>query len=491
MEKGTLAAAVQWLWGVPTLALLVGAGVWLLLRTRGYVLLHPRTILRCTLFARGAKKGQSKELTPFRALCTALASTIGTGNLAGVAAALVVGGPGAIFWMWMFALLGMTLHAIEVVQCVAFRRKNSDGEWRGGAMAVLRYGLARTRLCRLARPLSGAFCVFCILASFGIGNTVQANTMAVVAQSSFGVPPIATGLVLAAALGAVMLGGAQRIGAVAVRLVPLMAGLYLVGAGAMICLWAQYSLPALRAIVQNAFFPQAAAGAGAGMLLRRAVAVGARRGVFSNEAGLGSSGIAHAAAQGAQPRTQGMWGVLEVFFDTMVVCTVTALLLLTAPMPQTLPADVVPLFESPGLIASQAGAFSEAPYAVLVQIQDGAFVPLSGAPLVSLALETGLGRLGSALLVPVLALFAFTTVLGWSFYGECAVEFLLGRRGIAPYRALFLLAAVLGATARMEAVWALADLFNALMAWPNLVGVLAQSGPAIRVLRGQRPRAEK
>lgn len=450
------------IWGVPLLALLLGTGVYFSVRTGLFQLRHMGLWLRKTLLAclsGAARRTRSAAaVSPFGVMCTALAATVGTGNIAGVATALTIGGPGAVFWMWVSAFFGMMTAFAENTLGILYRERGADGAWRGGPMLYLKNGLH-------SPLLAGAFALCCVLASFGVGNMSQCNSIAGGLAAVFGVPPRVTGLVTAALLGAALLGGLRRIACITQTLVPLMALFYL--GGALAVLWhARAALPqAVGLIVSGAFDWQAGAGGALGYGMAQAIRIGVSRGAFSNEAGLGSSVMVHAAADGNEPCEQGMWAVFEVFFDTIVMCTITALVLLTS------------------------GVYDPLRYAA------AAGTPLfdrltTGAALTAQAFSTVFERLGGGFVAVSLALFAFSTLLGWSYYGQRAAEYLFGARAVPVYRALFLAAAVLGCTMRLDLVWALSDAFNGLMALPNLAGVLALRHEVLREWQRYRRAAQ-
>ena len=445
-------------WGVPMLALLVGTGVYFTAKTRLFQLRHIGLWLRRTLFScftgEARRKSSGQAVSPFATMCTALAATVGTGNIAGVATALTIGGPGAIFWMWVSAFFGMMTAFAENTLGMLYREKGPDGAWRGGPMLYLKKGLH-------SPFLAGAFALSCALASFGMGNMSQCNSIASGLSGVFGVPESVTGLVTAALLGVVMLGGLRRISRVTETLVPFMALFYM--GGALTVLWCcRADLPqACGQILAAAFDWKAGAGGAVGYGMMQAVRIGVSRGVFSNEAGLGSSVMVHTAADAKEPCEQGMWAVFEVFFDTIVMCTVTALVLLAS------------------------GVYDETLYGL------AAGTPLmqtlaTGAQLTAAAFSTVFGPLGGGFVAVSLVLFAFSTLLGWSYYGQRAVEYLFGARAVPVYKALFVAAAAVGCTMRLDLAWALSDTFNGLMALPNLVGVLALRREVLREWRRYR-----
>mgnify|MGYP006266245819 FL=1 len=425
-------------WGVPMLIAILGTGLFLTIGLRAMP-------VRKLAFAFGmlAEKpgasGEKGEISPFSALMTALSATVGTGNIAGVATAITFGGPGAVFWMWMTALVGMATKYAEGVLAVEYRQTDAAGRYVGGPMYYIRHGLGPRWLW-----LAGAFAVFGAVAGFGIGNTVQANSVADALQSEFSISPRISGVVLAALVAAVIFGGLKRIALVAGRLVPLMAVAY-IAAGLLIVLLNAPEVPgAFAKIFAHAFSPIAATGGFAGAAVAAAIQFGVARGVFSNEAGLGSAPIAHAAARTSSPVRQGTVAMLGTFIDTLVVCTITALAILTT------------------------GAWTEG---------------LDGAALTAGAFERGLPGVGGALVSVALALFAFSTLLGWSYYGERCVAFLGGVRTIWVFRALWVAAVPTGALLALDFVWLIADTMNAMMALPNLIGLLLLSPVVFRLTR--------
>lgn len=444
-------------WGPVGLGLLFGTGLLLTVRTGGFQLRRCGYWMRHTLGAiltdRSVTAHTAREeqaISQFQSLCTALASTIGTGNLVGVATAILSGGPGAVFWMWVMALLGMMTSYAENVLGIYYRRKDPAGGWRGGPMYYLRDGLGSRPGCKLpGQVLAALFAAFCALASFGIGNLSQLNSIAGNLKAAFGVPEAVTGVVLAAVSAVILLGGLKRVAAVAEKLVPAMALLYIVGALTVVGVHITAVPAALAAIVKGAFGLQAAGGGVVGYGLSRAITWGFKRGAFSNEAGLGSSVMVHAASNVKEPVQQGMWGIFEVFADTMVVCTLTALVVLTSG------------FVDPDTGRMAAGA--------------------AGSALVGQAFDAVFGTLGAKLIAVCVLLFAYSTVLGWSCYGCKAVEYLFGAEAGAGYRVLFVAVMPLGAVMRLDLAWALSDTFNGLMMLPNLIGVVALSGTVVRI----------
>jgi AGCS family alanine or glycine:cation symporter len=434
-----ISAGLNWLngivWGVPMLVLILGVGLYL---TFG---LRLRSILQVPLSLaflwRGRVREGKGEITPFNALMTELSATIGTGNIAGVATAIFLGGPGAIFWMWMTALVGMATKYAEAVLAVRYREQDSRGEWVGGPMYYIKNGLGAKW-----NWLAVAFALFASIAGFGIGNMVQANSVAHALNNSLAIPEWATGAVLFLLVGAVLIGGIQRIAAVAGKLVPFMAITY-VAAGLIVLVLNIGAIPAaLGLIFSHAFTPAAATGGFTGAAVWAALQFGVARGVFSNEAGLGSAPIAHAAAQTKGPVSQGLIAMLAPFIDTIIVCTFTALVVLTS------------------------GVWTSGQ---------------TGAALTSSAFEAALPVVGHHIVAFSLTLFAFTTLLGWSYYSERSLEYLFGVRIIKPFRIVWCIAVFVGATVELAFVWLLADTLNALMAIPNLIA-LALLSPVVFAL---------
>ncbi len=423
--------------------LLVGVGIYLTIGLRAFTWRHTLGAFARLWRGRTATAPGSGEISPFQALMTALSATIGTGNIAGVATAIHFGGPGAVFWMWVIALFGMATKYAEAVLAVNYRETDALGNRVGGPMYYIRNGLSARW-----RWLAAAFALFATVAAFGIGNMVQANSVADVLAAEFSVPPLATGLAAAALTASVVLGGIRRIAQVAERTVPTMAVLYVGMAGVIVLLEFEAVPAALALILEQAFEPAAGAGAGIWVAMRWGFA----RGIFSNEAGLGSAAIAHAAAHTRGPVEQGLIAMLGTFIDTLVVCTLTALVIIVT------------------------GAWTG---------------PQEGAALSAQAFTLGIGTHGAKLVGIALAVFAFTTVIGWSYYGERCAEYLFGARVITPYRVLWIVAIVLGALLELELVWAFADVFNGLMALPNLVALVLLSPVVFRLTRDWRPAAEE
>ncbi len=427
------------LWGNPlTLILLVGTGAYLTLRM-GVVQITGFRHAVALLSGRYADPSHPGEVTHFQALSTALSATVGTGNIAGVATAIAFGGPGALFWMWMTAFFGMATKFTEVTLSLRFREVAADGTVAGGPMYTLLHGLKMRRLAIL-------FASFALIASFGIGNMVQANS--VVDGLSYIWPGLRdaawlVGVVMAILTGLVILGGVQRIAKVASTIVPFMALLYV--AGALIILISHIeAIPAAFATIFNAALnPWAVGGAAVG----EAIMWGVKRGLFSNEAGLGSSPMAHAAARTDQPIREGLVALLEPFIDTLIICTMT------------------------GLVIVVTGAYIDRPE------------ELKGAALTAYAFSTTLGSGGAVVVGASLALFAFSTIIAWSYYGDRAAHFLFGAGAVMPYRVVFTVLVVFGAAVPLELVWNLADSANLLMALPNLLALWLLSGLVVKLKR--------
>lgn len=416
-------------WGPLMLILILGVGLYLMTGLSFMPLRHIGFSFR--LLWQGRQKKGEGDIAPFNALMTALSATIGTGNIAGVATAIFLGGPGALFWMWCTALVGMATKYAEAVLAVKYREIDSSGMHIGGPMFYIKNGL---------KPhwawLGTCFALFGAFAGFGIGNTIQANSVADVINNTFAVPHYVTGAIMAVLAALVLVGGIQRIASVAGKLVPFMAVSY-VGAGLVILTINYTALPqSFSLIFTHAFTPVAATGGFAGAAVWAAIRFGVARGIFSNEAGLGSAPIAHAAASTNSPVQQGHIAMLGTFIDTIIICSIT------------------------GLVIISTGAWTQGD---------------NGASLSSLAFETALPGVGGYIVAISLSIFAFTTILGWSFYSEKCVEYLFGEKAITPFRLLWVLAVPVGATASLKFIWLVADTLNALMAIPNLVALILLS----------------
>ncbi len=420
----------NYVWGVPTIVLLVGTGLYLTFRLRGLQFTKLWHSLWLALIKRKEDTDQPGDITHFQALMTALSATVGTGNIAGVATAIAAGGPGALFWMWITGLVGMATKYSEALLAVHFREKDKFGNMSGGPMYYISKGLGWKWLGTL-------FAIFAAVATFGIGNTVQSNSVAQALQSTFNVPTWITAIVLMLATGAVIIGGIKSIGKVTGFLVPIMIVFYMGGALLILLINIDQLIPAIVLILEKAFTPTAAAGGFLGSTVMLTIRMGVARGVFSNESGLGSSPIAAAAAQTKHPVTQALVSMTQTFIDTIVVCSLT------------------------GLVIVISGHWTS---------------DVNGAALTSIAFTSGLGsKIGEYIVSIGLVLFAYSTLLGWSYYGEKSLEYLSSEKIIKPYRYLFTIFVGIGAISKLDLVWGIADIFNGLMAFPNLIGLLALS----------------
>tara|TARA_R110000772_G_scaffold91984_5_gene188550 strand:- start:278 stop:1606 length:1329 start_codon:yes stop_codon:yes gene_type:complete len=436
----TLQAVVNsingFVWGPVMLCLILGTGLYLTVGLSGLPIRKIGYGFR-QLFI-GRKGSGDGDISPFNALMTSLSATIGTGNIVGVATAVSIGGPGALFWMWCTALLGMATKYSEAVLAVHYRETDKRGRKVGGPMYYIRNGLGPKWAW-----LGLLFAVFGTLAGFGIGNTVQANSVADALHSSFAVPEQLTGAVMTVLVGLVLLGGIQRIAQVAGKLVPFMTILYLLVTGIILMINIGAVPEALILVVKSAFSPVAAGGGFAGATIMLALRMGVARGIFSNEAGLGSAPIAHAAAETNSPVRQGTIAMLGTFIDTIVICTMT------------------------GLVLILTGAWNSGE---------------QGAALTAFAFSSVVPH-GDKVVAISLALFAFTTILGWSYYGERCAEYLFGINVIVPFRIVWVVAVFVGATSQLSLVWSIADTLNGMMAVPNLIGLLLLSPVIFRLTR--------
>ncbi|MDE9453613.1 sodium:alanine symporter family protein [Xenorhabdus bovienii] len=433
----------QWLnaingivWGIPMLVGILGIGIFMQIRLSFLPIRKLGTGFKL-LFQKNEQRGEG-QISPFNALMTALSATIGTGNIAGVATAVVMGGPGALFWMWMTALLGMATKYSEAVLAVRFRETDKNGNYVGGPMYYIKNGLGKKWIW-----LGTLFAFFGSIAGFGIGNTVQANSVADVLQSNFGIEKTVTAGILVILVGAVLIGGIKRISDVAGKLVPVMTVGYF-GAGIIVLALNITAIPeAFVLIIKSAFTPVAAQGGFAGAAVWAAIRFGVARGVFSNEAGLGSAPIAHAAAKTQNPIRQGLIAMLGTFIDTIIVCSVTGLTIVI----------------TGGWLTGETGA-------TLTASSFSAVIPG-----------------GNYIVAVALAIFAFTTILGWSFYGEKCIQYLLGPKAIVPFRIAWIIALPIGATQSLNFVWLLADTLNAMMAIPNLIALALLSPIVYRLTK--------
>jgi AGCS family alanine or glycine:cation symporter len=433
------------IWGPVMLWLLVGTGCFL---TIGLAFMPLRKLgYAFRMLWQGRKSTEEEgDITPFNSLMTALSATVGTGNIAGVATAIALGGPGAVFWMWMTALVGMATKYGEAVLAVRYREVDSRGRYQGGPMYYIKNGLGERW-----HWLAFLFALFGTVAAFGIGNTIQANSVADAAATNLNIPLWLTGVLLALMTAIVLIGGIKWIGVVAGKLVPIMAIAYIAGSLLIIFLQIDHVPAALATIVSDAFTGSAAAGGFAGSTIMLAIRFGVARGVFSNEAGLGTAPIAHAAAKTNSPVRQGLIGMLGTFIDTIILCTMTALV----------------------IVLSNGWT----------QLDPTSGEQLTGAALTSFAFGQGLPAVGQYIVTFGIILFAYTTLLGWSFYGERCAEYLFGTRVIPVYRILWIIAIPVGAMAELNPLWLMADVMNGLMAIPNLLALLLLSPVIFRITK--------
>ena len=428
-----LSAVDSVLWGPPLIILLVGTGIFLTIRLKLLQVLRLPMALRLIFKAKNQGRG---DVSSFKALCVALAATVGTGNIVGVATAVKVGGPGAIFWMWIAAFFGMATKYAEGLLAVKYRSVDANGEIAGGPMFYIRNGLGEKW-----KPLAVFFAIACILVAFlGIGTFPQVNAIVDSMAITFAFPRVATDVILTVFIAAVTIGGLQSISKVASKLIPFMALFYIAISLGLIVLFIDRLPSAIALILDGAFTGTAAAGGFAGSTIMIAMQNGIARGVFSNESGLGSAPIAAAAAKTKWPAEQGLISMTGTFIDTIIICTMTGLAL------------------------------------VLTGVWQG---DAAGAAMTTAAFASTYGSVGSQLLTISLILFAFTTILGWNYYGERAVIYLTGTKGVLPYRLIFIVLIASGAFLKLEAIWVLADIVNGLMAIPNLIALIALSGVVV------------
>ncbi|MBN2367062.1 MAG: sodium:alanine symporter family protein [Calditrichaeota bacterium] len=422
-------------WGYPLMILLVGTGLWLTVILKGLQFRTLKHALYLALVKRREEGDEPGDITHFQALMTALSATVGTGNIAGVATAIATGGPGALFWMWITGLVGMATKYSEAVLAVKYRVVDENNTMSGGPMYYISRGIG-------AKWLGMLFAIFASVAAFGIGNMVQSNSVADAVNATFHIPFFVTGLVLMIATGLVIIGGIKSIGRVTGVLVPFMIVFYMGGALVIILLKINLVPQAFALIFKEAFSPTAASGGFLGATVMITIRMGVARGVFSNESGLGSAPIAAAAAQTKHPVTQALVSMTQTFIDTLIVCTMTGLVL------------------------------------ILTGVWD---IGKNGAELTAIAFSRGLpGQWGNMIVAVGLILFAYSTILGWSYYGEKSIEYLLGEAAVKPYRLIFVIFVGLGALLKLNLVWSVADVFNGLMAVPNLIGLLALSPVIVR-----------
>lgn len=445
-------AVNNFVWGIPAMVCIIGVGLFLSFRT-GFLQIRKFPYAIKTTIGRMFRKREASDgaMTPFQAVCTALAATVGTGNIAGVAGAIAIGGPGAVFWMWISALLGMCTKFSEVTLAVHFRERNAQGDLVGGPMYYIKNGLSKHW-----QWLAVAFSAFGVLTVFGTGNATQVNTITtainsallnynVISESTVNLSNMIIGITIAVLVGLVLLGGVKRIGSVAEKLVPFMAVFYIILALGVVLLNIGNVPHVLYSIVYGAFNPSAVTGGVVGGFFL-SVQKGVSRGIFSNEAGLGTGSIAHACADTQKPVKQGFFGIFEVFTDTILICTLTALVILCSGVP--------------------VGYGSAA-----------------GAELTILGFTSTYGNWVSIFTAVAMCCFAFSTIIGWGLYGARCIEFLFSSRVIKPFMVVYSLVAILGATVDLGLLWSIAETFNGLMSIPNLIALFLLSGTVVRLVK--------
>lgn len=458
-------AVLEWfcnniVWGMPTVFLFLGSGIYLSYKTGFFQIFrigHTFKMTVGTLFKKSKNKNKnSGSVSQLQAVSTALAATIGTGNIAGVATALTIGGAGSVFWMWVSAFLGMATAYSENLLGVFYRRKNKKGEFVGGAMYYLKYGLKSKRIIsRFSTIIAFIFTLFCVLASFGMGNMIQVNTISEL--FSYGICGVRlsrdfVGIMFAVFIGYILFGGVKRICRITEKLVPFMAFIYIFGTLFVIIANKNNLVLAIITVFKTAFGYESVIGGFSGFAIKKALETGLRRGVFSNEAGLGTSTLIGSCSEVEEPAIQGMWGIFTVFFDTVIGCSLTAFAILTSGV-----------------------------------LKNGE----TGAALVTKAFESSFGRTAGEFISILTLLFAVSTVIGWSFYGIKAAEYLFGERLIWVYKLIFSLLVIPGALFELSTVWVIADIFNGLMAIPNLIGVLALANEVKLVTENYKKRVIK
>ena len=449
--NGALGFAYDNVLSIAMMFLLIAAGIFLSVKTRFFQFRRFGYVMKNTigsLFNKNLHKQSEGSVSPFQAVTTALAGTIGTGSIAGVATALVLGGPGAVFWMWMSALLGMVTKYSEIVLALKFRERNESGAYVGGPMYYIKNGLG-------IKWLAAAFAAFAMIACIGTGNATQSNSISGVLDLNFGIAPWITGLVLTAIVAVVIIGGVKRIATVNEKLVPVMAVFFILASVLALVFNAARIPSAFALIFREAFNFKSAFGGAAGYGILTAMRYGVGRGVFSNEAGLGSAPIAHSASSAQDPIKQGVWGVFEVFITTIIICTMSAVVILTS------------------------GIYSDA-------FAAGVAPEVSGAALSSAAFNEVLPYVGGIGIAISTVFFALSTMLGWAYYGEASVGYLFknhSKTAINVYRAIYVVFVFVGSIAEINTVWLIADCFNALMALPNLVALIGLSGLVVKITR--------
>lgn len=449
----TINSAVNnFIWGIPAMVCIIGVGLYLSIRTHFLQIRKFPYAIRTTIGRMFHKRNASEgAITPFQAVCTALAATVGTGNIAGVAGAIAIGGPGSVFWMWVSAVLGMCTKFSEVTLAVYYREKNADGDLVGGPMYYIKNGLGR-RFLWLAYLFAG----FGVLTVFGTGNATQVNTITtavnsalinfhVITQEQTSITNLAIGIIITVMIALILLGGIKRIGQVTEKLVPFMALLYIVLALGIVVLNWRVVPGVFVSIFEGAFSPSAVTGGVIGSMFL-SMKKGVSRGIFSNEAGLGTGSIAHACADTGKPVKQGMFGIFEVFTDTILICTLTALVILCSPI--TIP-----------------------------------YGQAAGAELTIQGFTSVYGNWVSIFTALAMCCFAFSTILGWGLYGARCIEFLFSSKVTKPFMVVYSFVAILGATADLGLMWSIADTFNGLMAIPNLIALFLLSGKVVQLVK--------
>ncbi len=444
-------AVNNFIWGVPAMICIIGVGLYLSISTRFLQIRKFPYAIKTTIGRVFHKKEASDgAMTPFQAVCTALAATVGTGNIAGVAGAIAIGGPGAVFWMWISALLGMCTKFAEVTLAVHFRERNANGDLVGGPMYYIKNGLSKNW-----QWLAVLYSIFGVLTVFGTGNATQVNTITtaidsallnyqLINPSTLPTLNLILGIVIAVLVGLVLLGGVKRIGRVSEKLVPFMALIYIVLSLGVLLLNIHYIPTVFKTIIQGAFQPAAVTGGVVGTFFT-SMKKGVARGIFSNEAGLGTGSIAHACADTKNPVKQGFFGIFEVFMDTIIICTMTAFVILCSQIP----------------------------------IQYG---EAAGAELTILGFTSTYGNWVSIFTAIALCCFAFSTIIGWGLYGARCLEFLCSSKVIKPFMVLYSLVAILGATVDLGLLWNIAETFNGLMSIPNLIALFLLSGTVVKLV---------
>ena len=442
----------NFIWGVPAMLCIFGVGLYLSIQTNFLQIRKFSYAIKTTIGRMFRKKNASDgALTPFQAVCTALAATVGTGNIAGVAGAIAIGGPGAVFWMWVSALLGMCTKFAEVTLAVHFREKNANGDLVGGPMYYIKNGLGKKWMW-----LAYLFAAFGVLTVFGTGNATQVNTITtainsallnyhVIPESAVSISNLMIGIIITILVGMILLGGIKRIGQVTEKLVPFMALLYIILALGVVLINIKVLPAVFVSIIRGAFQPSAVTGGVVGSMFM-SMKKGVSRGIFSNEAGLGTGSIAHACADTRKPVKQGMFGIFEVFADTIVICTLTALVILCSQVPVT-------------------------------------YGAAAGAELTIQGFTSVYGDWVSIFTALAMCCFAFSTILGWGLYGARCIEFLFSEKVIKPFMVAYSLVAILGATANLGLMWSIAETFNGLMAIPNLIALFLLSGTVVKLVK--------